>query len=114
MMLSGLEPVTAEAGFQWAGERCNLMGSSQIEEAGGCLHVGEAMEVCIAQCEKKADILDFNFDSDLSDGQSAMSKFMRLCVAEPAVAKLPFMIDSCKSPLVEEVLKCVQGKCIVN
>ncbi|CAE7575982.1 mtr [Symbiodinium sp. CCMP2592] len=95
MMLSGLEPchVTAEAGFQW---------------------VGHGMEVCIAQCEKKADILDFNFDSDLIDGQSAISKFMRPGITEPTVAKLPFMIDSSKWPVVEEGLKCLQGKCVVN
>jgi 5-methyltetrahydrofolate--homocysteine methyltransferase len=74
----------------------------------------EAMEVCLAQCEKHADILDFNFDSDLIDGQSAMGKFMRLCVTEPNVARLPFMIDSSKWPVIEEGLKCVQGKCIVN
>ena len=54
----------------------------------------EAVEVCLAQCERKADILVFNFDSDLIDGQSAMGKFMRLCVTEPNVAKLPFMFDS--------------------
>merc|ERR1711979_91559 len=72
------------------------------------------MEVCVAQCEKKADILDFNFDSDLIDGESAMGKFMRLCVTEPNVAKLPFMIDSSKWSVVEEGLKYVQGKSIVN
>merc|ERR1719261_1018176 len=72
------------------------------------------MEICSAQCEKNADILDFNFDSDLIDGKSAMGKFMRLCVTEPNVAKLPFMIDSSKWEVVEEGLKCVQGKCIVN
>ena len=116
MMLSGLEPchVTAEAGFQWVGERCNLMGSAKFKKLVDAYKWDEAMEVCVAQCEKKADILDFNFDSDLIDGQSAMSKFMRLCVTEPAVAKLPFMIDSSKWPVVEEGLKCVQGKCIVN
>ncbi|CAE7027101.1 mtr [Symbiodinium natans] len=116
MMLSGLEPcsVDKEAGFQWVGERCNLMGSAKFKKLVDAYKWDEAMEVCVAQCEKKADILDFNFDSDLIDGQSAMSKFMRLCVTEPTVAKLPFMIDSSKWPVVEEGLKCVQGKCIVN
>ena len=116
MMLSGLEPcsVTDEAGFQWVGERCNLMGSAKFKKLVDAYKWDEAMEVCLAQCEKKADILDFNFDSDLIDGQSAMSKFMKLCVTEPNVAKLPFMIDSSKWPVVEEGLKCVQGKCIVN
>ena len=39
---------------------------------------------------------------------------MRLCVTEPNIAKLPFMIDSSKWPVIEEGLKTVQGKCIVN
>merc|ERR1719171_177271 len=72
------------------------------------------MEVCVAQTSKAADVLDFNFDSDLIDGQTAMGKFMRMCVTEPNVAKLPFMIDSSKWPVIEEGLKWVQGKSIVN
>jgi len=89
-------------------------GSAKFKKLVDAYKWDEAMEVCLTQCEKKADILDFNFDSDLIDGQSAMGKFMRLCVTEPNVAKLPFMIDSSKWPVVEEGLKCVQGKCIVN
>merc|ERR1719181_1322219 len=72
------------------------------------------MEVCIAQTSKGADVLDFNFDTDLIDGKTAMGKFMRMCVTEPGVAKLPFMIDSSKWDVVEEGLKWVQGKSIVN
>merc|ERR1719199_819318 len=116
MQLSGLEPcfVKPEIGFQWVGERCNLMGSAKFKKLVDAYKWDEAMEVCVAQCQKGADILDFNFDSDLIDGKTAMGKFMRLCVTEPNVAKLPFMIDSSKWPVIEEGLKCVQGKCIVN
>merc|ERR1719387_1656588 len=116
MQLSGLEPlfVRPEDGFQWIGERCNLMGSAKFKKLVDNNKWDEAMEVCVAQCAKDADILDFNFDSDLIDGQSAMGKFMRLCVTEPTVARLPFMIDSSKWAVVEEGLKTVQGKCIVN
>jgi 5-methyltetrahydrofolate--homocysteine methyltransferase len=39
---------------------------------------------------------------------------MRMCVTEPNVARLPFMIDSSKWAVIEEGLKCVQGKSIVN
>jgi len=116
MQLSGLEPalIKPEDGFQWVGERCNLMGSAKFKKLVDAYKWDEAMEVCLQQVEKKADILDFNFDSDLIDGQSAMGKFMRLCVTEPNVARLPFMIDSSKWNVIEEGLKCVQGKCIVN
>ena len=114
-LLLGLEPcnLTKEA-FQWVGERSNLMGSDKFKKLVDACKWDEATEVCIALCEKKADILDFNLDSDLTDGQSAMSKFMRLCATEPTVARLPFMMDSSKWPVVERGLKCVQGKCIVN
>merc|ERR1719443_1354666 len=116
MQLSGLEPcfITEESGFQLIGERCNLMGSAKFKKLVDAYKWDEAMEICVAQCEKQADILDFNFDSDLIDGKSAMGKFMRLCVTEPSVAKLPFMIDSSKWEVVEEGLKWVQGKSIVN
>jgi len=116
MQLSGLEPalIKPEDGFQWVGERCNLMGSAKFKKLVDAYKWDEAMEVCLAQVEKKADILDFNFDSDLIDGQTAMGKFMRMCVTEPNVAKLPFMIDSSKWCVIEEGLKCVQGKSIVN
>merc|ERR1719394_1724827 len=77
MQLSGLEPciLKEDSGFQWVGERCNLMGSAKFKKLVDAYKWDEAMEVCLAQCEKKADILDFNFDSDLIDGQSAMGKF---------------------------------------
>ncbi|CAE8691977.1 unnamed protein product, partial [Polarella glacialis] len=116
MQLSGLEPffITPEIGFQWVGERCNLMGSPKFKKLVDAHKWDEAMEVCLQQVDKKADILDFNFDSDLIDGQTAMGRFMRMCVTEPNVARLPFMIDSSKWDVVEEGLKCVQGKCIVN
>jgi 5-methyltetrahydrofolate--homocysteine methyltransferase len=116
MALSGLEPciLKPEIGFQWVGERCNLMGSPKFKKLVDAYKWDEAMEVCLQQCEKSADILDFNFDSDLIDGKSAMGKFMRMCVTEPNVARLPFMIDSSKWSVIEEGLKCVQGKSIVN
>merc|ERR1719421_2323892 len=116
MQLSGLEPLflRKEDGFQLVGERCNLMGSAKFKKLVDTNKWDEAMEVCIAQCGKSADILDFNFDSDLIDGQTAMGRFMRMCVTEPTVAKLPFMIDSSKWPVIEEGLKWVQGKSIVN
>lgn len=37
-----------------------------------------------------------------------------MCVTEPNVARLPFMLDSSKFEVVEEGLKWVQGKSIVN
>ena len=53
-------------------------------------------------------------DEGLLDSQAAMKKFLNLIMAEPDIAKLPIMIDSSKFSVIEEGLKCVQGKCIVN
>ena len=47
-------------------------GFCQVQELVKAYKWDEAVEVCLAQCERKADILVFNFDSDLIDGQSAM------------------------------------------
>ena len=61
MQLSGLEPclVTGEAVFQWVGARCSLMGSAKFKKLVDAYKWDEAMEVCLAQCEKEADILYF-------------------------------------------------------
>ena len=64
---------------------CAIMGPAEgailwvlpVRETCESLQWDEAVEVCLAQCERKADILVFNFDSDLINGQSAMGKFMR-------------------------------------
>ena len=63
MQLSGLDPcfVSEEAGFQWVGERRNLMGSAKFKKLVDAYKWDEAMEVCLAQCEKKAVIFGFKF-----------------------------------------------------
>ena len=65
----------------------------------------EAMEVCLAQYDKKTDILESNFDSVLIDGLSTMAKLWCLCVAEPNTADLPFRFDWSKFPVVKEFLR---------
>jgi 5-methyltetrahydrofolate--homocysteine methyltransferase len=53
-------------------------------------------------------------DDGLIDGVSAMTKFVNLCVSDPEISRIPFMIDSSKFHIIEAGLKCCQGKCIVN
>ena len=116
MKLSGLEPLylTPNLGFVNIGERCNLMGSLKFKRLISERKWDEALEIARDQAENGAQILDFNFDADLIDGVATMGKFLRFCVTEPIIAKLPFMIDSSKFSVIEEGLQCVQGKCIVN
>jgi len=50
----------------------------------------------------------------LLDSKEEMKSFLNMVMSEPDIAKLPIMIDSSKWEVIEEGLKCVQGKCIVN
>ena len=43
-----------------------------------------------------------------------MIKFLRLIASEPDICKVPIMIDSSKWEVIEEGLKNIQGKGIVN
>ncbi|CAE8592869.1 unnamed protein product [Polarella glacialis] len=123
LQLSGLEavPAGAEAGLKLVGQRCNVQGCNsfrQLIEAYKYTNKENsweaAVELCAQQCEDQADLLDFNFDSDEIDSQWAMGKFLRLCSAQPSIAKAPFMISSMSWPVIAEGLKNTQGKCIVN
>ena len=43
-----------------------------------------------------------------------MSKFLRLIASEPDISRVPIMVDSSKWEVLEEGLKNIQGKGIVN
>jgi 5-methyltetrahydrofolate--homocysteine methyltransferase len=43
-----------------------------------------------------------------------MREFLNLIASEPEVSRVPIMIDSSRWDVIEEGLKCVQGKSIVN
>ena len=53
-------------------------------------------------------------DEGLLDSRQAMETFLRLIAAEPDIAKVPVMVDSSKWSVLEEGLKNLQGKGIVN
>ncbi|XP_059504641.1 methionine synthase isoform X3 [Stegostoma tigrinum] len=61
-----------------------------------------------------AQILDVNMDDGMLDGKSAMIRFCNLVATEPDIAKVPLCIDSSNFAVIEEGLKCCQGKCVVN
>ena len=48
------------------------------------------------------------------DSKSAMIKFLNLVAGEPDISRVPIMIDSSKWEIIEEGLKCIQGKAVVN
>jgi 5-methyltetrahydrofolate--homocysteine methyltransferase len=113
---SGLEPfrITPETGFVMVGERTNITGSkrfARLIESGDFQAGGD---VARDQVENGANLIDVNMDTDLIDGEKAMTTFLNLLATEPEIAKVPIMIDSSKWDVIEAGLKCVQGKAVVN
>ncbi|WP_421945164.1 methionine synthase [Pedobacter sp.] len=116
MRLSGLEPVTItpESIFVNVGERTNITGSPKFSKLilGGDYEA--ALAVALQQVEGGAQVIDVNMDEGMLDSEAAMSKFLNLIASEPDIAKLPIMVDSSKWSVIENGLKCLQGKGIVN
>eukprot|EP00755_Sulcionema_specki_P009190 Sspe_Gene.6204::Locus_2091_Transcript_1_2_Confidence_0.750_Length_3889::g.6204::m.6204/K00548/metH, MTR; 5-methyltetrahydrofolate--homocysteine methyltransferase len=116
MVLCGLERlrVTKETGFMNVGERCNIAGSLKFRRIIKEGDYDSAMGIAREQVEQGAVILDFNLDDGLIDGEQAMTKLLNLCVSDPDISRVPFMVDSSNFAVVEAGLKCIQGKPIVN
>lgn len=96
------------------GERTNVTGSAKFRKLVVEGDYTAALDVARQQVEAGAQIIDVNMDEGLLDGPKAMRTFLNLIAAEPDIARVPIMIDSSKWEVIEEGLKCVQGKPIVN
>jgi 5-methyltetrahydrofolate--homocysteine methyltransferase len=114
--LSGLEAynIADEHSFIMVGERTNVTGSPRFKKLIKNNDWDGAVAVAEQQVENGANIIDINFDEGLLDSEACMTKFMNLIAAEPAIARVPIMVDSSKWSVIEAGLKCAQGKCIVN
>ena len=113
---SGMEPlvVRPETNFVMIGERTNITGSKKFARLIKTGDYEAALAVARDQVEGGANIVDVNMDEGLIDGEQAMTRFLNLVSADPAIAKVPIMVDSSKWSVIEAGLKCVQGKSIVN
>ncbi|MCU0966471.1 MAG: dihydropteroate synthase, partial [Burkholderiaceae bacterium] len=116
MRLSGLEPVTLDAGalFVNIGERTNVTGSKAFARMILNGEFEQALAVARQQVENGAQIIDINMDEAMLDSKAAMVRFLNLIAGEPEIARVPIMIDSSKWEVIEAGLKCIQGKGIVN
>jgi 5-methyltetrahydrofolate--homocysteine methyltransferase len=116
LRLSGLEPVVLrpDSNFMNIGERTNVTGSKKFARLIREENYEEALSVARSQVEGGAQVLDVNMDEGMLESEAAMKKFLNLLAVEPDIAKLPIMIDSSKWSVIEEGLKCLQGKGIVN
>lgn len=116
LRLSGLEPlvVREDTNFVNIGERTNVTGSKKFARLITSGAYEEALSVARDQVEGGAQILDINMDEGMLDSEAVMHTFLNLMAAEPEIARLPFMVDSSKWTVIEEGLKCLQGKSVVN
>ena len=116
LRLSGLEPLTIgpDSNFINIGERTNVTGSAKFRSLILEEKYDEALAVARQQVEAGAAIIDVNFDEAMLDAEAAMTRFLHLAAGEPAVAKVPVMVDSSKWKVIEAGLKCIQGKGVVN
>src|SRR5258707_1305243 len=106
--------IRPESNFIMIGERTNITGSRRFARLIKNGDYQEAVAVARDQVDGGANILDVNMDEGMIEGEAAMTRFLRLVAGEPAIAKIPIMIDSSKWSVIEAGLKCVQGKTIVN
>ena len=116
LRLSGLEPLVIgpDSNFVNIGERTNVTGSAKFRTLILEGKYDEALTVARQQVESGAVIIDINFDEAMLDAEEAMQRFLNLAAGEPAIAKVPVMVDSSKWKVIETGLKCLQGKGIVN
>ncbi|MBV9331563.1 MAG: methionine synthase, partial [Alphaproteobacteria bacterium] len=116
LRLSGLEPftLTPDTNFVNIGERTNITGSARFRKLIKSDDFDGALAVAREQVANGAQIVDVNMDEGLIDSEAAMRRFLNLVAGEPDIARVPVMIDSSKWSVIEEGLRCVQGKPIVN
>lgn len=114
LILSGLERLEVGNEFLPVGERCNVAGSAKFLRLIKEHSYEEASEIAKKQIEDGAKIIDINMDDALLDARKEMVDFLRYILAEPEIAKVPFMIDSSKWEVIDSGLKEIQGKGIVN
>ncbi len=114
--LSGLEALDIGPGslFVNVGERSNVSGSKKFARLVRDGKREEAVRVAMDQVEAGAQVVDVNMDDPLIDSVAEMKTFLNIAAVEPALARVPVMIDSSAFPTILAGLGCVQGKGIVN
>ena len=127
LRLAGLEPLFREqvrpsngadscnaSDFVKVGERCNVAGSKKFLRLINEKNYEEALDIARKQVDDGADVIDVNMDDGLLDATAEMRTFLNLIASDPAVSRVPIMVDSSRFEVIEEGLKCIQGKSIVN
>jgi 5-methyltetrahydrofolate--homocysteine methyltransferase len=121
-VLAGYEPLrinsdTVAAGrfpFICAGERTNVAGCKKFLGLIRDEKYEEALDIPQEMLDKGAAIINIGMDDPLLDAKAVMKCFLNFALADPAIARFPFMIDSSRWEVIEAALKCIQGKALVN
>ena len=116
LRVAGLEPYTVsrQSNFSMVGERTNVTGSPRFKQLVEAGDLDAALAVARQQVEAGANLIDINFDAGMLDSQALMARFLDLAAGEPEIARVAFVLDSSRWSVLEEALKHVQGKPIVN
>ncbi len=130
MHLAGLEPLVAANNssafceakaltphsslFVKVGERCNVAGSRKFLRLINEKNYDEALDIARKQVEDGAMVIDVNMDDGLLDAKQEMVTFLNLLASDPAISRVPIMVDSSRWDVIEAGLKCMQGKGVVN
>jgi 5-methyltetrahydrofolate--homocysteine methyltransferase len=116
LRLAGLEALNVEEGslFLNIGERTNVAGSRAFARRIVDGDFDAALAIARAQVESGAQAIDVNMDEALLDSEASMTRFLNLVASEPAIARVPMVVDSSKWSVIEAGLRCIGGKPIVN
>lgn len=116
MLLSGLEvfSVDESKNFINIGERTNVTGSRQFLKLVQDQKWDDAIHIALLQVQGGAQLLDINMDDGLLESEQLMKEFVNRLLAEPEIAKIPFVIDSSKWDVLLAGLKSLPGKGVVN
>lgn len=116
LALAGASPMkeNSENGFIVVGERCNVAGSRKFLRLISEKNYTEALDVARTQIAKGAQVLDISMDAPLLDAKEAMVEFLGLLTADPQLGELPVMVDSSSFDVIEEALKVIPGRPVVN
>ena len=116
LRLAGLEAldIGSDSLFLNIGERTNVSGSRGFARRVVAGDWDGALDIARRQVDAGAQAIDVNMDEALLDSDAAMTRFLNLIASEPAIARVPIVVDSSKWSVIEAGLRCIGGKPIVN
>jgi 5-methyltetrahydrofolate--homocysteine methyltransferase len=116
LRLAGLEALNLAEGslFLNIGERTNVAGSRAFAKRVIEGDYDAALKIARDQVEGGAQAIDVNMDDAMLESEAAMTRFLNIVATEPAIARVPIVVDSSKWSVIEAGLRCIGGKPIVN